>query len=559
MNGNVAILIVNGGQDPQQGKWLHLGLPKILEYTDWPNYHIYVWNNNVTDQSVAAFISSQEQVTLVTVDPQETLSHRHAVPLQRLYDLARANGAYYIVTLDSDAFPIRQGWLTELISFLNGGSALAGIWMNETREGIKPYIHPSCLSTTVNFIEENQLSLKYVGPKRKVKHDTLSHFTDKALELNLPISKLFRSNRNEIHRIIGGIYGDMVYHHGAGSRPGAQFWDEKRDVIVNQRNMQIRDLAAEMLFNNFQAYIDWLRGVQTTSKAFFILGMHRSGTSCLTGCLERCGLHLGDVTRYNKGNLRGNHEFRQVVRLHNKILASSNGTWSSPPKQIRIGSKHLEEITSIIQQFAAQAPYALKDPRLLLLAETWLELVDDFALIATYRHPVAVARSLARRDKMTQSEALALWTHYNCKLVHLHQKYQFPIIKFDLSDPERYSEEVASVAVKWGLRPNLNSIRNFINTDLDHYADIESIPIPAECEAVYHYLKEHTYHVSDEIDSFEALLLRWGRLVDAEVHVTFSERFKYRMYRIIGLIPLPIRLVGRRFLKVLKVHLKAKS
>ena len=33
----------------------------------------------------------------------------------------------------------------------------------------------------------------------------------------------------------------------------------------------------------------------TTKPFVFVLGMHRSGTSCLAGCLEHCGLHLGDV------------------------------------------------------------------------------------------------------------------------------------------------------------------------------------------------------------------------------------------------------------------------
>ncbi|WP_173204579.1 hypothetical protein [Sphingopyxis sp. BSNA05] len=40
-----------------------------------------------------------------------------------------------------------------------------------------------------------------------------------------------------------------------------------------------------------------------------ILGMHRSGTSCLAGALERCGLHLGDVRR------TGTHNKRDILNL----------------------------------------------------------------------------------------------------------------------------------------------------------------------------------------------------------------------------------------------------
>jgi hypothetical protein len=48
----------------------------------------------------------------------------------------------------------------------------------------------------------------------------------------------------------------------------------------------------------------------------FILGMHRSGTSCLAGSLERCGLFLGDVSRSNVSNPRGTHELSEVRRAH---------------------------------------------------------------------------------------------------------------------------------------------------------------------------------------------------------------------------------------------------
>jgi len=36
------------------------------------------------------------------------------------------------------------------------------------------------------------------------------------------------------------------------------------------------------------------------SPPILILGMHRSGTSCLAGCLEEAGLYLGDVTKIEK-------------------------------------------------------------------------------------------------------------------------------------------------------------------------------------------------------------------------------------------------------------------
>ena len=47
-----------------------------------------------------------------------------------------------------------------------------------------------------------------------------------------------------------------------------------------------------------------------------ILGMHRSGTSCLTGSLQACGLELGKFHASNKHNKKGNRENQDIIDLH---------------------------------------------------------------------------------------------------------------------------------------------------------------------------------------------------------------------------------------------------
>lgn len=56
------------------------------------------------------------------------------------------------------------------------------------------------------------------------------------------------------------------------------------------------------------------------SHFFLILGMHRSGTSCLTGALERCGVHLGEVRRKGKYNKKGYFENATIQKIHDQIL-----------------------------------------------------------------------------------------------------------------------------------------------------------------------------------------------------------------------------------------------
>jgi len=260
-NGKASILIVNGGVNPQYGKWIHFCLNKIFQTTEWPDYHIYIWNNNIDDKIVIDYLKNLRRATYIEADPLEKLAHPHAVPLQKLYEYALNDKSKYIVTLDIDSHPLKKGWLKNLIFSLNDQEVLAGIWRNELRKAIKPYIHPSCLCTTVDFIENNNLRFDYIPPATDHKiGDTLSTFTDKAYQLGLDTFKLYRTNKNNFHRLMGGIYGGIIYHHGAGSRNRIRFWDESQSVSNFKRNRKIADLSAELLFCHYENYINWLNG-----------------------------------------------------------------------------------------------------------------------------------------------------------------------------------------------------------------------------------------------------------------------------------------------------------
>lgn len=256
-----AILVVNGGQDPKTGKWIEFCIYKILENTEWESYHIFVWNNNVEDTAVTSFLEKIPHLTLVQADPTESLAHPHAVPLQRLYELAKADGFEYIITIDSDAHPIAKGWLTKLINSLDQEIVLSGVWRDELKAAIDPYIHPSCLCTTVGFIEANNLTLDYIAPNTEGQiHDTLSSFTERVKKVGLRYFPLIRSNHNNFHRLMGGIYGDLIYHHGAGSRVGISFWDEKSLQSLMKKNKIMQEETSTLLFQDYHRYIQWLRG-----------------------------------------------------------------------------------------------------------------------------------------------------------------------------------------------------------------------------------------------------------------------------------------------------------
>ncbi len=259
-----AILVVNGGQEPPEGSWITLCVDKIREHTPAGSYRIYVWNNNTGDPVVARFFAFASDCVLVDRPPDVELIHPHSDPLQRLYEQARADGARVIVAMDSDAHPVRAGWLEHLVDALDGGAVLTGAWRDELSTAIDPYVHASCLATTVDFVEQHQLRFDRLPATVDGRNsDTLSHFTDAAEAAGGEIARLERSNGAEFHRLIGGVYGDAVYHHGAGSRRMIRFWDEPDDEALMRRNARIGRIGAHLLFTGYDGYMSWLRGHET--------------------------------------------------------------------------------------------------------------------------------------------------------------------------------------------------------------------------------------------------------------------------------------------------------
>jgi len=169
-----------------------------------------------------------------------------------------------------------------------------------------------------------------------------------------------------------------------------------------------------------------------------ILGMHRSGTSCLAGSLQQQGVYLGDVHEWNPHNLKGNRENPQVMALNESLFATNQGTWDRPPTQRLQWSKSQEQQRDLlITELSAEAEQAwgFKDPRTLINLNFWLAgLQERYPVkhIGTFRHPLAVAQSLHKRNGTPLAEGLALWYAYNQQLLICWEQAPFPILSFDV-------------------------------------------------------------------------------------------------------------------------------
>ncbi|TDG13012.1 sulfotransferase family protein [Seongchinamella unica] len=160
--------------------------------------------------------------------------------------------------------------------------------------------------------------------------------------------------------------------------------------------------------------------------------MHRSGTSCLTGSLQEAGLHMGVIHTWNPHNLKGNRENQQIVDINDRVLAFAGAAWDKPPAaDIDWPQGEMESARELFASYADLSPFGFKDPRTLLTLAGWRQLFPHLQYIGIFRHPLAVAQSLANRSGMPIDQGLELWYEYNRRLLRQYREAAFPLLSFD--------------------------------------------------------------------------------------------------------------------------------
>jgi hypothetical protein len=252
--GRTAILVVNGfaraapgaREEAERFPWIRLCLEQLERHTTSP-YDVLVWDNSWLPAHLAV-LQARPHVTVFS----ESATKRdvpHGRALDRLVRELPAE-AEYVVTLDSDAFPVRGGWLENLIGRLESGAMLAGIWREEMAPAVRPYVHPSCLAVRRETLRELRVPFS-----RRGRVEVAQNLTSAAIAQGRRLSRLRRSNVRNVHHVLGGIYGDLVYHHGAGSRAPV-FYHTLDGGLDEAARASLRDAA----FEDLDGLIDFLAG-----------------------------------------------------------------------------------------------------------------------------------------------------------------------------------------------------------------------------------------------------------------------------------------------------------
>lgn len=229
--------------------------------------------------------------------------------------------------------------------------------------------------------------------------------------------------------------------------------------------------------------------MSTASRAIIILGMHRSGTSCLAGMLAAGGLASAGQAVRNWDNARGHHEMLDVVRLNEAVLAHSGGHWLAAPAEVRWTDEHAELRDRLLRASVAGRPALLKDPRTLLTLPFWRASQVPYHVVAIVRHPLAVARSLESWRGMPLAEGVALWSAHNRALADDHARHGDPIIDFE-APRTVVIEAVRAVAASFAPAIDAEALAAAYEEELVHHdrADVPAAPGLDEAVALYHRL-----------------------------------------------------------------------
>lgn len=159
-----------------------------------------------------------------------TLEGRHAPKLNALAAMIadEADPDDIIVFLDGDAFPIAplDDWLVTSLA----SRPLVAVQRSENRGDVQP--HPSFCATTVRFWLEIggdwRAGPTWTNSTGDTVTDVGARLWQTLADQGIEWTPLLRSNVHDLHPLFFAIYGDRVYHHGAGFRDAVSRADSTR-------------------------------------------------------------------------------------------------------------------------------------------------------------------------------------------------------------------------------------------------------------------------------------------------------------------------------------------
>lgn len=195
------------------------------------------------------------------------------------------------------------------------------------------------------------------------------------------------------------------------------------------------------------------------SAGFLVLGMHRSGTSVLARLLAAAGANPGErLVPGSLGNEEGHWEDAFAVETNERLLSALGYRWDDlrplPRDWMRSDAAAVARahIRDYLRSSLSKHPlWAIKDPRMCLLAELWLDALAEEgckpSVLLLARHPQEIAGSLAVRDGMAAGKAMLSWLRHVLDAERASRALPRAFIGYDelLADPAAVMRRVAGL------------------------------------------------------------------------------------------------------------------
>ena len=201
-----------------------------------------------------------------------------------------------------------------------------------------------------------------------------------------------------------------------------------------------------------------------TRKIILVLGMHRSGTSAVTRCLNLLGAEVGNkLLPPAEDNRSGFWEHADVVAIHEELLRDLGRVWHDAralPEGWFLSAaarKARDKLATLISNdFDGRALWAVKDPRLCRFVPLWREVLlesgFEAAALLVVRHPAEVARSLDIREGLRSETTYLNWLEHFAEAESATRGMPRALLSYHglLSDwREAFAKAGRAMGVKW--------------------------------------------------------------------------------------------------------------
>lgn len=295
------------------------------------------------------------------------------------------------------------------------------------------------------------------------------------------------------------------------------------------------------------------------NNALIVLGMHRSGTSLLTGLLSQVGVVMGKrLYAPQKGvNEKGFWEHEDIVDTHDELLLNLCSQWDDvlplPGKwwEGDIVQPFVARLSSLVKRdFSNTDVWALKDPRMCRLLPLWFPIFAALRVNPTFicmnRNPFEVVGSLQKRDRFSREKALVLWLSHSLSAEFHSRGHPRIFMDFDqvVKNPAGVLlkiEQEANLVFPRRVNEVAKKIDGFVSPDLRHHkidAAMEEsheglASMAYELYRIFNEMSSGNKDSNERIDGIAADFLTYQKKWDPElmeqIRYLNQERADYRI------------------------------